>query len=102
MLIRKQMEIAKKYQDEFVSKRDKLDESEVKALTTELDAKLATELKEKLGEEQKALEEKGKAEAELELGDEKHTKIKELFEKHAHEKYLKKEVYVQVADALGI
>ena len=79
-----------------------MSEDEKKVLATELDARLAVEIKDKFDSELKDLEESGKTEVEVELGDEKHSKLKELFEKHAHEKYLKKEVYVQVADALGI
>ena len=52
--------------------------------------------------EQKKVDELGKGEIEVELGDEKFDFLKTTFSKHAKDKYLNKEVLLIVADALGV
>ena len=51
---------------------------------------------------QSALEEENKKVVEFELGDEKHAKLQEWFNKYCVEKYIKKDALIEVADALGI
>ena len=99
----KQAEIAKKYQEEYAEKRDsgEVSEAELKVLAREMDEKLNAEIKEKLGTETEVLQSEGEAEVKVDLSDEKHSKLKELFSKYAAEKYLSKKVFIQVADALG-
>lgn len=99
---RKQAELIKPYQDEFMMKKESLSDQELKALEADVNARFAKESEEKYGEERKAIEEEGKQVVKVELSDEKFTKLKELFEKYAAEKYLRKDVLVEVADALGI
>lgn len=101
-LFSKQAECAKKYQEEYAAKQEALDEEGRKVLSADLDRHLNIEIKEKFGAEREALEEEGKVELKVELGDEKFSKLKEVFEKYGVEKYLNKEVYIQVADAFGI
>ncbi len=99
-LAQKQTELLKPYQAEYTA-AGALSEDEGKKLAADIDVRFQAEVQAKFGEEIKAMNELGKTETTISIGDEKFTKLKELFEKNT-DKYLKKEVLLIVADALGI
>ena len=100
VLTSKQLALLKPFQEEYNAKGE-MSKEEKEKFAKEIDAKYQIMVREELGEEIQALNDAGQAEMVFELGDEKFDKLKELFEKNT-DKYLKKDVLLQVADALGV
>ena len=91
----KQTAVFKKHRDLYLAlpeeeKEDKKKESD-QAMKEEMDALDISDLKAHQ-----------KMEIEFELGDDKHVKLKELFETYGTDKYQDKDAYLEVADALEV
>lgn len=102
ILTGKQVEIAKEFQKIFQERIVGIGEKEKNELVKELDEQLQKKINDTLGDEMKQLDRDGEVPTGVELADEKHKKLCELFEKYGGEKYLRKDVYIEVADALGL
>jgi len=98
----KKNEVIKKYQEDFQKNGVKLEGEEKDKFVKDLDTRLNAELEEKFGKEQEVLDASGMEIKTFELGDEKYEFLKAQFEKYAKERYLKKDVLLEVAEALGI
>jgi hypothetical protein len=103
-ILARQLDLLKPYQEEYkqADAAGFANEEVKQAFAKDLDARYQKEVNEKFKEEVDALNLTGKELITVELSDEKFSKLKELFEKHSAEKYLKKDVLVEVADALKI
>lgn len=102
-ILARQLEAMKPFQQEYNDGEKAFEtEEEKKAFAKAIDARYQEVIGKQFTEEITALNATGKELIQVELSDEKFSKLKELFEKHSAEKYLKKDILVEVADALKI
>ena len=99
---KKQFELLKTYQERFKNESEGLDNNAKNELLKQIDKDFKEQIEQRYPDEQKKVDELGKGEIEVELGDEKFDFLKTTFSKHAKDKYLNKEVLLIVADALGV
>lgn len=97
-----QVDALKPFQEKFKEQSVGLNEEEKSKLADVLNKEFKDANDSKFVEMGKKIEELGKVEIEVELGDEKMSKLKEWVGKFGPEKYLDKKVFVNVCDALGI
>lgn len=96
-------EIVLNYQNEFnETTKDITDEKRKTEILNEINAKMGKEYSEKIDPRYIALEENSQEEVPVELEGEKMKKLKEVFEKYGLQKYNKRDVFVSVAQALGV
>lgn len=98
----KQKGFATPFQEKYQKESEALTDEQKKELAARLDKELKEVLEKELGEEQKVMTELLQQEMAVELSDEKFDKLQELFKKYSAEKYLNKEILIQVADALMV
>lgn len=94
--------VFKGYQERFAKELMSLDATAKDVLAKEIDAEFQAETSKKFKAETKAVSKSALEECEAELSDEKMAKLKEIFEKKGKDVYLKKDILLKVADALGI
>lgn len=98
-----QKEAMKKYVEEYNQKSVNMEkEEDKKGLERDLNNRFAQEVEQMHGEQLKSIQEEGKQEMECELEPEEVDKLKELFNKYAHDKFVDKKAYLEIADVLGI
>jgi len=98
----KQQAVFKSYQEEASDKVKEMNKEEQDKFLQELNGKFQNEINEKFKTEAEELNELANKECTVELSDEKHDKLVSFFEKYATAFYLKKDVLLLVAEALGI
>ena len=77
-------------------------QEEKEALAKKIDQEFNAVIAKELVAEAEAVKTQCEPMIEAELGDEKFAKLKEVFEKFAHDMYRSKEAYLEVADALEL
>lgn len=96
-----QSQILRKYTKRYQEESKDLDDAGKKALESSLNQEMSIEL-EPIAEKDKALKEESQAEVSVELSDEEHAKLKELFEDKLKDLFAKTDEVVAIADALGL
>lgn len=98
----KQQTLLKKYQESIKDKIEELPEEEKQALINETNNKFQAEVTKKYGKELDETNKTGLGEITVELSDEKMERLKDLFDKYAAQMYVKKDILLEVAEALGL
>lgn len=88
--------------ERFIEESKDMNEEEKDALGKKLDVEFQTLANEKFAAELAELNVLANAEAEVEMSDEAHAKLKEFFEKFCITQYRVKDALIEVADALEI